>query len=541
MQRGAKAAVVSGVLAVVVGGAAYGAYHVFHGTADGSAASAHAAPKPVNTAPPSPAEVRTTAHDFLAAWAAGDTAKAAGLTDDVSHASTQLATFRSGLHATALTMADKPATGFTVPFAVQAKLSYAGHDSSFGYDSALTVVRGASGKAVVKWAPTVIYPKLTAGQTLEAAPEGAPPLTAVDRNGKPLTAAEYPSLTAVLRDLQTRYGAKMNGTPATVLRIRKADGSAGPTLKQLSQGKAGKPLPTTIDASLQAEAEKAVKTQGPDAAVVAVKASTGEVLAVANNPAGTFNKGFQGNYAPGSTFKVITASTLLEAGKYNPSTPLDCPKTISLGGLSFHNVDKMEIKNATLAQDFENSCNTAFISTANVLPDGAVEQEAHDVYGLGLQWNTGVPSFDGSVPTTPGASKAMTYIGQGRVVVSPLDMASVAATAKTGSFHQPVIVPVSVDNRQIAQAPRQLSATADQQLRAMMKLTAQEGTAAPTISGLSGDVGAKTGTAEVDGQTKPNSWFLAYRDDVASAAVVPNSGEGYKFAGKIVTAVLGAS
>jgi cell division protein FtsI/penicillin-binding protein 2 len=67
------------------------------------------------------------------------------------------------------------------------------------------------------------------------------------------------------------------------------------------------------------------------------------------------------------------------------------------------------------------------------------------------------------------------------------------------------------------------------------------GTAAPTIGGLSGDVGAKTGTAEMDGRTKPNSWFVAYRDDVAAAAVVPGSGEGYKFAGKIVTALLGAS
>jgi cell division protein FtsI/penicillin-binding protein 2 len=194
-----------------------------------------------------------------------------------------------------------------------------------------------------------------------------------------------------------------------------------------------------------------------------------------------------------------------------------------------------------VATDFADSCNTAFISTANVLPDGAVESEAHDVFGLGLTWNTGVASWDGKVPAGSGSLKASTYIGQGEVQVNPMNMASVAATAQSGVFRQPVLVPASVDHRKIAVAPRQLSSTVDTEIRSMMALTAHYGTAAPTIGGLSGDVGAKTGTAEVDGQAKPNSWFIAYRGDVAAAAVVPKTGDGYKYAGKIVTAILEAS
>ncbi|WP_329530937.1 penicillin-binding transpeptidase domain-containing protein [Streptomyces sp. NBC_01450] len=263
----------------------------------------------------------------------------------------------------------------------------------------------------------------------------------------------------------------MQGKPGTEIRVRNADGSAGRVIRVLSQGRPGKPLPTTIDANLQAEAEKDVKKQGPDASVVAVQPSTGDVLAVAMTPAKGFDKAFQGTYAPGSTFKVITASTLLESGKFTPSTPLNCPQYFSYGGLTFHNVDKTKIDHATFAADFEASCNTAFMSTVQVLPDGAVEDEARDVFGLGLNWNTGVPSFDGSVPTTGGASKAMTYIGQGKVIVSPIDMASVVATAKAGVFRQPVIVPASVDGRQIAQAPRRLSASADAALRNLMKFT----------------------------------------------------------------------
>ncbi|MEU1625760.1 penicillin-binding transpeptidase domain-containing protein [Streptomyces sp. NPDC020096] len=540
MQRATKGVVIGGAIAVVVAAAGFGGYDLYRSVS--SKPTADAVPAPKVTPPPSAAEVRTTAHDFLAAWASGDVAKAAALTDNGSQATTELTSYRSDLHVSRLTLTDKPATGAHVPFSVRAGVSYDGQDSSWDYDSALTVVRDAAGKPVVKWAPAVLHPKLAAGQTLEAAPSSTPPpVTAVDRNGQVLTAAKYPSLAGVLTELQSKYGSALQGTPGMDIRVKAADGKAGDSLHPLSQGKPGKPLRTTIDANLQAQAEKAVTTQGPDAAVVAIQPSTGGVLAVANNPAGGYNKAMMGTYAPGSTFKVITASTLLTTGKVTPSTPLNCPKTISYGGRSFHNVEGMQIDKATLAQDFAASCNTAFISTANVLPDGAVENEAHDVFGLGLSWSTGVPSWDGKVPASSGSEKAMTMIGQGQVQVNPLDMASVAATAKSGVFRQPVIVPVSVDNRQIAQAPQQLPSSVDADLRSMMVLTARQGTAAPTVGTLSGDVGAKTGTAEVDGQTKPNSWFLAYRDDVAAAAVVPNTGEGYKFAGKIVAALLSAS
>lgn len=71
-----------------------------------------------------------------------------------------------------------------------------------------------------------------------------------------------------------------------------------------------------------------------------------------------------------------------------------------------------------------------------------------------------------------------------------------------------------------------------------MKLTATSGTAAEAMAGVSGDIGAKTGSAEVDNQKKPNAWFSAYRDDVAAAAVVPASGHGGSNAGPVVRAIL---
>ncbi|MEU1625541.1 penicillin-binding transpeptidase domain-containing protein [Streptomyces sp. NPDC020096] len=482
-----------------------------------------------------------TASDFLAAWSSGDTAKAAGLTDDARHSVDQLAAFRTQLHATSLTLTGRSAKGTTVPFSVSARFSANGQQSSWRYDSALAVTRDASGRPVVKWAPSVLYPTLGVGDKLVADHSAAPELTILDRNGNALTAAEYPSLGSVIGQLQAAYGTATGGSAGTEIRVEGADGKLGPVLHRVSQGRAGKPLTTTIDAHLQAAAEQAVKTKGPDASTVVMQPSTGAILAVANQPASGPDKALSGTYAPGSTFKLITASTALDTGKVAPDKPLDCPKNYQYGGASFHNVDNFWLQNATMAQDFAQSCNTAFISTATFMPDDAVANEAHDVFGIGLNWSVGVPAYSGSVPAATGAMKAMSYIGQGNDLMSPLNMASVVSTVKAAGFHQPFIVSPSVDSRTLTQAPRQLSASVAAQVRSMMRLTAQSGTAAPAMAGLSGDIGAKTGTAEVDGQAKPNSWFVGYRDDVAAAATVPNSGEGYKFAGPIVASILKAA
>lgn len=54
------------------------------------------------------------------------------------------------------------------------------------------------------------------------------------------------------------------------------------------------------------------------------------------------------------------------------------------------------------------------------------------------------------------------------------------------------------------------------------------------------DKGAKTGSAEIDGQGKSNSWFTGYADDLAAAAVVQSGGHGSDAAGPVVAQVLRA-
>ena len=90
---------------------------------------------------------------------------------------------------------------------------------------------------------------------------------------------------------------------------------------------------------------------------------------------------------------------------------------------------------------------------ANPLTDESLTKEAQERFGLGKDnWKTGIASFDGCVPASGGSDTAANMLGQGEVQMNPLNMASVTATAMTGTFRQPVIVPQSLDDRELATA-----------------------------------------------------------------------------------------
>ncbi|MFH8789443.1 penicillin-binding transpeptidase domain-containing protein [Streptomyces roseoverticillatus] len=549
MHKGAKIAI-GVVAAAVVGAAGLGAYNLVDAVAGDGSTGAHGEPAPLRTGPPTADEIKKTAHDFLAAWESGDTAKAAGLTDNSGAATTALGGYREAAHVEKVSLKPGTPQGAKVPFSVSAEVSYGAQRSTWTYDSSLDVVRGRStGQALVDWQPAVVHPQLGRGETLRTTAGAPPQIDALDRNGTKLDAKDYPSLASVLPQLRKRFGEKAGGAPGVEVQAvpegaaggATADGAGAAAPKTLHVVSKGKPaqLKTTLDAGVQRAAEAAVNLRD-DASVVALKASTGEILAVANSKKTEFNTALMGQTAPGSTMKIITSAMLLEAGKASPGKPLPCPKYATYG-MRFHNVEESENPGATFAQDFAASCNTAFISLAGQVGDGALAAEARDVFGLGLEWKTGVATFDGSVPAESGAGKAAAMIGQGKVQMSALNVASMSATVRAGSFHQPYVVDPSLDDRTLARAPRALPGGVAEQLRGMMRLTAASGTGARAMSGLGPDTGAKTGSAEVDGQPKPNGWFTAYRGDVAAAAVVPQGGHGGDSAGPIVASVLRSS
>ncbi|MFE2494701.1 penicillin-binding transpeptidase domain-containing protein [Streptomyces scopuliridis] len=545
MRSGAKIAVIGGVFVVFAGGVGYGAYNVYGGLTGGSGSpgSDTTTTREIRTGPLSAAEVDKAAKDFLTGWAKGDDAAAvAQLTNDPATAETVIGGYRDTAHVTDAVITPGQAVGAKVPFTVKATVAFDGKTKPWSYASELTVVRGLStGRPLVDWAPTVIHPKLTKDTRLVTNEASAPPIKAVDRNGAELTKEKYPSLRPVLDELRKRYGDDAGGSPGVEL-LLKSDTETVPdeTLLTLSKGSPGR-LTTTLDTNVQAAAERAVRKYS-EASVAAVKPSTGEILAVANNREDGWNAAMLGRQAPGSTMKIVTAAMLLEKGLVAADRPAECPKEAMYQGRTFTNLDGFSIAGGTFTQSFARSCNTAFIKLIDdTKDDAALKAETEEVFGIGLDnWKTGVASFDGSVPAATGGEAAAQYIGQGTVQMNVLNMASITATAKNGSFKQPVIVPRSLDDRELATAARSLPYNVARQLRDMMRVTATSGTAANAMSGLGGDKGAKTGSAEVDGQATSNSWFTGYQNDLAAAAVVQAGGHGGDAAGPLVASVLAA-
>ncbi|MBD0420566.1 penicillin-binding protein [Streptomyces sp. TRM S81-3] len=545
-RRKTRPAVIGGVAAVVVVGAGLGAYALYGGgaAAEDTARTTSAAGEKVKTGPLSAAEVESAAQRFLTAWQQGRIDEAADATDDAGAAKPLLTGYTKDARIKDVTLTPGTPSGAKVPFSVKATVAFEDTSKPLAYDGALTVVRRAGdGEPRVDWKPSVVHPELRDGDKLVTGESGTPPVKALDRDGGEITAAKYPSLGTVLDGLREKYGKKAGGTAGIELRVvrgkeSKAAKVSDKTLLELSEGTPGT-VKTTLDPALQSAAEKEVAGK-ERASVVLLRASTGEILAVANGSHG-FNTAFQGSLAPGSTMKVITSSLLIEKGLASIDKQHPCPKYFTYGGWKFQNDDKFEIKDGTFRASFARSCNTAFISQAPKLKNDDLTKQAQQVFGLSMNnWAIGVPSFDGAVPVQSAAPMAASLIGQGGVRMNPLNMASVSATVRTGTFHQPYLVAPSVDGRKLATASRTMSASTLTQLRELMSYTAAYGTAAEAMSGVGGDVGAKTGSAEVDGQKKPNGWFTAYRGDLAAAGVVQAAGHGGDTAGPIVASLLKA-
>ncbi|WP_210588308.1 penicillin-binding transpeptidase domain-containing protein [Streptomyces sp. GESEQ-35] len=539
-------AVIGGTIAVVVIGAGVGVYALYGAGAAAddrtSPTAASAKEKAVKTGPLSATEVTTTARTFLTSWQQGKVTTAAAATNDTTAATTLLTGYTKNAHIKGVTLTTGTRTGDKVPFSVKATVSYKGTSKPLTYDSSLTVVRNAKdGKPYVDWHSAVVHPDLADGDTLVTGESGTPPVKALDRDGGEITTDKYPSVGTVLDGLREKYGKTAGGKAGIELRVIRGKASqakevSDETVLELSKGTPGT-VKTTLDPTLQAAAEAQVAKKAKSS-VVLLRPSTGEILAAANASRG-FNTAFQGSLAPGSTMKVITASLLIEKGLASPEKAHPCPKFFTYGGWKFQNDDKFQIKGGTFKASFARSCNTAFISQAPKLSDDDLTKQAQQVFGLSMDnWAIGVPSMDGSVPVQSDAQMAASLIGQGAVRMNPLNMASVSATVKTGVFHQPYLVSPDVDDRTLATASRTMSASTLSQLRELMAYTAAYGTAAEAMSGVTGDVGAKTGSAEVDGQKKPNGWFTAYRDDLAAAGVVQSGGHGGETAGPIVAALL---
>lgn len=484
---------------------------------------------------------------FATAWQAGDWEAAGRLTDNPLGAASLLSSVGKNLKPQPFRITvgegreeagNKASTAVIVPFTVRMTVPKVG---PFTYESKARVVESA-GSQVVEFQSAMVHPELRPGQTLAVAKQSARG-SILDRTGKPLTAdslvGQVNEQGEGLSGLQERYDSQLSGT-GQAYAIAVTDRDTGKALRPLLKtgARAGQDVRTTIDPRVQEAAAAALASAEVPASLVAIKPSTGEILAVANRPSG-FNRALVGEYPPGSTFKVVTAAALLESG-LSPSEPLACPKYEWVNGYRFANQDEFSLgSSSTFRQAFARSCNTAFINARDRIDDSTLASTA-SAFGIGGEWDTGASTFDGSVPVNTDVNdKAAAMIGQARVLASPLVMASVAATVESGRFVQPRLVPSAVKDPY--EAPRTLSPDVVRDLRSMMRSVVTEG-AGDALRGLPGEPHAKTGTAEFgdDNPPRTHAWMIGYQGtgDLAWAVLLEGGGSGGDDAGPIAAAFL---
>jgi cell division protein FtsI/penicillin-binding protein 2 len=351
--------------------------------------------------------------------------------------------------------------------------------------------------------------------------------------GDPYQATDIVGQTGV----EQAYERQLAGTPRADIDAVDSNGAVVSTLATRA-GTPGTAVQTSIDPTIQLAAEQALTGITQPAALVAIQASTGDVLAVVTHPTDqATNLALTGQYPPGSTFKIVTTADLLEHG-LSPSSLASCPPSITVGGQTFHNFEGEAAASLTLQQAFAQSCNDAFIGLAANLPNETFTTTAAQ-FGLGTTPHFGLNAFGGRIPTpSSDAERAATAIGQANVVVSPLAMATVAAAVDAGSLHEPRLIAGAPDD---AAPPQPLDPTVVAGLRTMMAAVVTSGTAAG--AGLPSGTFGKTGTAEFGTANPPqtHAWFIGYRGDVAFAVIVVGGGVGGDVAAPVAARFLAAT
>lgn len=277
-----------------------------------------------------------------------------------------------------------------------------------------------------------------------------------------------------------------------------------------------------LDYNVQRAAEDAVGELGDrQAVIVAMRPSTGQVLAVAQSRAADRdgNIGLTGQYPPGSTFKIVTAAAGFEQKGLTPGSIVGCPGTQDIYGRVVTNYNGFSLGSVPLEQAFASSCNTTFADISTELAPGQLEHTAKQ-FGLGIDYDIpGLDTMTGSVPfgEVP-LDRTEAGYGQGLSLSSPFGMAMVSATAAAGHRPVPQLIDgeTTIPSEEIDDPDPETIAAVQQ----MMRSVVTNGTAAGMSA--SGEVHGKTGEAEIaDGS---HAWFTGYRDDIAFATLVVHGG-----------------
>jgi peptidoglycan glycosyltransferase len=367
--------------------------------------------------------------------------------------------------------------------------------------------------------------------------------------------------------------AALNGQTATGLQR---------ILDQL-QGKKphGEKVITTLDPAAQRVALGALA--GHHGAVVALEPRTGAVTVMASSPPYNPNllrtsKGFeklaldnqekplvnratQFGYAPGSTFKVVTATAAIDTGAYTPSSMLSGRNEIPISGVKLKNDENESLGRISLTEALARSVNTVWAQVAVHLGKATMARYM-ERFGFDRKPELDYPAREMSAsgehsgeriipPTSESVDVGRMGIGQDKLEVTPLQMAEVAsAVADHGTLMVPHMTSRIVNSEGLTvqrigprvQSVVMKSSTAAA-VRGMMEAVVNEGTGTPAqIPGV--QVAGKTGTAETQiGTAINNVWFIAFapaeNPRVAIAVTLEKvPGQGASFAAPVARQVI---
>ncbi len=347
---------------------------------------------------------------------------------------------------------------------------------------------------------------------------------------------------AGLSGLEARYDEQLRGTTGVVVRAARGDRTGRVLHRQ--PAKPGEPLRLTLDEGLETLAEHLLARVGPASALVAVRPSTGAILAAANGPGNHgYNYATYGQVAPGSTFKSVSGLALLRAG-LTPGSTVPCTPSITVDGKRFENYDGYPagaLGRVPLRTALANSCNTAFISQRGRLHGHDLADAAASL-GMGVDHDLGFPAYFGHVvPAASDTEAAADMIGQGTVLASPMAMATVLASIQSGTL----VVPRLVSSVDVAppDGVDPVSRSEAAALRRLLRGVVTSGSGRGLLDVPGPPVIAKTGTAEFEshGKTLTHAWMIGAQGDLAVAVFVDRGSSGSGTAGPILEAFLRAA
>ena len=418
------------------------------------------------------------------------------------------------------------------------------------------------------------------------------PVSEQDKNTNPLYMV--PGFKIGKLGLEKFYDYKLQGKSGTV----KLEVNAyGRVMKEIERqpGTEGDSLTLTIDTRLQKAATEAFGIHS--GAAVVLEVNTGEILAMVSVPSFNpnlftngisykhwdelrnnernplINKAVAGQYSPGSTFKIVVALAALEAGVINANTRYYCAGGMKVGTSRFHCWKHVGHGSLNVVEALKYSCDIFFYETALRLGIDGIYDMAHTL-GLGTLLNTGLDEKSGLIPSkawkkarhgtqwTQGDS-ANSGIGQGYVLVTPLQLATMLARVVNGGYE---VMPTFIKNPKKEKNKFKRLNISARNLELVKQgmyevVNAVGGTAARAKFNLDGArMGGKTGTTQVrrisirerrtgiisdsnlPWRLRNHAWFMGYapanNPRYAVAVIVEHGSSGSGVAAPIASKIL---